>query len=180
MDNLATDLVEWQPSEDALQECQQRNIHEKFCENYITILSFDESAKSNDTSGNRLLTCGTYASRPQCTWRTANALSDVLDTFDGIGKSPQSPDLSSTYVRLTNGDHYFATSIDYTELGIKLDYLIDRSLGPSRQLRTDRYNSNWMNGIIYIVDLTYLNRSQIDDLFVFCLRACFCCIDNYG
>lgn len=96
----------------------------------------------------RILTCGTYANRPQCTWRSANALNDILDTFDGIGKSPQTPDLSSTHVSMPNGDHYFATSIDYSDLGIKLDFLIDRSLGPSRQLRTDRYNSNWMNGLI--------------------------------
>lgn len=143
-----TDLIEWTPTDDFVQECLQHNIHEHLCQNYITILSLEKSINKNQSNDDaRLLVCGTYATRPQCTWRASSALGEIVgETFDGIGKSPQTPDLSSTYVRVPNGDHYFATSIDYTELGIKLDYLIDRSLGPSRQLRTDRYNSNWMNG----------------------------------
>lgn len=129
-----------------------RNLPERLCENFLTIVSIEQTSGVENTTltANRLLTCGTYANRPQCTWRLAVAPNDVVETFDGIGKSPQTPDLSSTHVRLANGDHYFATSIDYTELGIALDYLIDRSLGPSRQLRTDRYNSNWMNGMPFL------------------------------
>lgn len=141
-------------------ECR-RSLVEKQCENFISILSLEGGSSSNSSDYSeggqeqrRILVCGTYANRPQCTWRAANALNDVIETFDGIGKSPQTPDLSSTYVSMPNGDHYFATSIDYSDLGIKLDFLIDRSLGPSRQLRTDRYNSNWMNSI-------YSNHSTI-------------------
>lgn len=172
MENPEADLISWRPAEDARQECQQRDMHdEKLCENYITILSVETSttpASSLNETNTRVLTCGTYASRPQCTWRMAESLADVLDTFDGIGKSPQTPDLSSTFVRLANGDHYFATSIDYTELGIKLDYLIDRSLGPSRQLRTDRYNSNWMNGTARFFNFYYrvLNFTSFCEIFL--------------
>lgn len=158
LENVETDLVSWKPTDDVYQECL-RSLGEKHCENFISIVSLEgTSSNSSEYNGGdgerRILTCGTYANRPQCTWRSANALNDILDTFDGIGKSPQTPDLSSTHVSMPNGDHYFATSIDYSDLGIKLDFLIDRSLGPSRQLRTDRYNSNWMNAPVFVASMT--------------------------
>lgn len=94
----------------------------------------------------RLLVCGTHANRPLCTWRNKDRIDEVIEYFDGIGKIPSNPDSSSSYVKLDNGDVYFGTSINYAEQGMKADYLIDRSLGASKQLRTDQYNSNWLNG----------------------------------
>ncbi len=33
---------------------------------------------------------------------------------------------------------------------MRADYLIDRSLGPSNQIRTDQFNSNWLNDPVFV------------------------------
>lgn len=147
MNDFKNDIVLWKPNEELINECK-RIMNERYCENYITIISLESfSNQTNEANAaDRLLVCGTFANKPQCNWRNKHKISELIDSFDGIGKSPPSPDLNSIYLKLSNGDYYFATSIDYSEFGMKLDHLIDRSMGPSRQLRTDRYNSNWLNG----------------------------------
>ncbi len=154
------DLVHWEPNIDAINECKQtaNDNAEKYCHNYIRLISLDSSSISSKTDKNindRILVCGSYAYRPICTWRSKMNINNVFETFDGIGKIPQAPDASLSFTKLDNGDFYFATSIDYTEQGMKADFLIERSIGSSVQLRTDQYNSNWLNGIEYLL-LLYL------------------------
>lgn len=144
------DFVEWRPTRDLISDCKQAKAH-TLCQNYIRLISLDEANK-------RVLVCGTYAYKPMCTWRSLARLSYVYETFDGLGKLPQSPESSSTHLSANeNGDHYFATSIDLNEPGFKPDYLIERSLGKSKQLRTDQLNSNWLNEPTFVASLTLGN-----------------------
>jgi len=145
--NRTTDLLAWEPHIDTINDCRSTSSvssAQRYCQNYIRLVLIDSD---------RLLVCGTYAGRPTCTWRTKSDLQQTLDTFDGIGKCPNSPDSSVAYLRASNGDHYFATSIDYSEQGMRTDYLIDRSLGPSQQIRTDQFNSNWLNEPVFVASV---------------------------
>ncbi len=137
-----TDLVGVGPSEEALHECRRSHAltqrHE--CHNFIKVIVSD-----GDANDEQLLICGTNARRPQCQWRSRRSPSLLIESFDGMGKSPHLPSLSSAYTRVKEtGDFLFATSIDYNSdmMGgsgdwasgggnsmLKLDYLIDRSLG---------------------------------------------------
>ena len=108
--NSTTDLLKWEPYIDTINDCRSsRNVGnvERYCQNYVRLVIVDSD---------RLLLCGTYAGRPTCTWRDKDYLKQTLDTFDGIGKCPNGPDSSLAYLRASNGDHYFATSIDYSGL----------------------------------------------------------------
>ncbi len=106
--NKTTDLLKWEPYIDVINDCRSSSSvdnFEKYCQNYVRLVIVDSD---------RLFLCGTYAGRPTCTWRNKNNLHQTLDTFDGIGKCPNSPESSLVYLRANNGDHYFATSIDYS------------------------------------------------------------------
>lgn len=67
--------------------------------------------------------------------------------MDGIGRISKSPNIKSTFVSLSNGDIYFGTNVEYENSELASDYLITRNIGPSNTLRTNAYNSNWLNGI---------------------------------
>ncbi len=155
--STSNDLVQWEPNIDAIDDCKQvaNDKAEKYCHNYVRLISVDSSDISSNEKGlyDRILVCGSYAYRPICTWRSKKNIKNVFETFDGIGKVPQASDASLSYTKLENGDYYFATSIDYTEQGMKADFLIERSIGSSIQLRTDQYNSNWLNGILIFLNL---------------------------
>jgi semaphorin 5 len=161
----ANDFAVWKADRDAIEDCHDILLNSKDqknnCQNFIRVLLFENNNAGNNLKtlnkkqSNRLLVCGTFANRPQCTWRNVSRLNDIIDIFDGIGKCPQSPETSSTYLQL-NGDYYFATSIDYSNVDpdMRADYLIDRSLGNSKQLRSDQYNSNWLNDPKFVASLT--------------------------
>lgn len=149
----------WEPSFDAKDECNKhflsndnnqsfRNI-EKDCENYLRLILKEQSSldENDEQRVETLLVCGTNANKPLCTRRNKSYPLNILETFDGIGRVPGSPHTSYNYLSIPNGDLYFATSIDYSEQGMRTDYFIDRSSGPSIQLRTSQYNSNWLNGL---------------------------------
>lgn len=52
--------VTWQVTNDIAEYCRARGRTEHDCHNYITVLL---------KNGSQLLACGTYASKPLCTWR---------------------------------------------------------------------------------------------------------------
>lgn len=158
MKNVKEDLFKWEVSSDVLGECKRARTRDsdKYCHNYVRLIALtdrndlsDEKIKhsSEETAfSNRLLVCGTYAEKPLCNWHDRHQITNVMDTFDGLGKISQTPDSSLSYVHLSNGDLYVATSIDYSSLNMKNDHFISRTLGMSSELRTDQYNSNWLNG----------------------------------
>lgn len=122
---------------------------ERDCDNFMRLILIEPNSldENDEEKAETLLVCGTNANKPLCTRRNKNSPSTVIETFDGIGRVPGNPRASYNYLSLANGDVYFATSIDYSEQGMRADYFIDRSSGPSIQLRTSQYNSNWLNGM---------------------------------
>ncbi len=132
--NALTDLVDLGPGEEAAHECRSLPSHPHECHNFVSVI-----APADDRD--ELLVCGTNARRPLCQWRSRRAPGLLVDAFDGMGKSAHSPAHSSVYTRVREtGDFLFATSIDYNADAsmegsggdasmLKLDYLIDRSLG---------------------------------------------------
>jgi semaphorin 5 len=141
------DLIYLESDLDSKNECYRSTISSlqlKNCQNYIRIIQIDYLNK-------RLLSCGTNSNKPSCTWRNLYQIENVIEKFEGIGKCPQSPDSSLTYLQLKNGDYYFATS--YSMHGMKSDFLIQRALGPSKNVRTDQYNSNWLNDPDFVASI---------------------------
>jgi hypothetical protein len=128
---------------------EQTNSDHHTCHNYIRVIVLDSDDHSDDLDENsgelekRLLVCGTNARRPQCTWRSARSPSHLLGAeLDGMGRVANVPSLAQSYIRLASDNWLFATAIDYnsppplpstttpdSNLLLKLDYLIDRSLG---------------------------------------------------
>ena len=166
------DVVMWEPSVEVKSECNKHlsssDNNENFkkierdCDNYLRLLIIEPNSVFREEDGEEreetLLVCGTNANKPLCTRRNKENPSNIIETFDGIGKVPGSPRASHNYLSMLNGDLYFATSIDYSEQGMRTDFFIDRSSGPSPQLRTSQYNSNWLNGMqnLYLILKTYL------------------------
>jgi hypothetical protein len=160
MKNPKDDLFKWEVSSDVLSECKRVRTRDsdKYCQNYIRLISLTNRNSSSEAQVNypneepalskRLLVCGTYAEKPLCNWHNRHQIAHVEDTFDGLGKVSQTPDSSLSFVHLNNGDLYVATSIDYSSLSMKNDHFISRTLGMSSELRTDQYNSNWLNGAL--------------------------------
>lgn len=137
--DLNNDILKWTPGDDLENECK-RVSKEKYCHNFVKVLAHDSRPSDSDC----LFVCSTNASKPTCTWRKKDNLSQILEITEGIGKIPKTPDLSSLYTRMSNGDFFFASSIDYGDISYQ-DYLIHRDIGPSKKVRTDPYNSNWLN-----------------------------------
>jgi len=150
MKNPQEDLFKWEVSSDVLSECNRARTRDsdKYCHNYVRLIALANRNEGTSVS-NHLLVCGTYAEKPLCNWHDRHQIAHVIDTFDGLGKISQTPDSSFSYVQLSNGDLYVATSIDYSSLSMKNDHFISRTLGMSSELRTDQYNSNWLNGLIF-------------------------------
>ena len=163
--NLEKDIISWEANIEAIGDCRRvtQTNSAKYCHNFIRVIALEPEDEYGSGNG-RLLVCGTYAGRPTCSWREKGRLNEIADTFDGMGKCPKNFESSLAYLRTENGDFYFGTSIDYSEQGMKADYLIDRSLGPSQQVRTDQYNSNWLN------DPTFVASVAIGEYVYFFIR----------
>ena len=147
---LDSDLVQIRPSDELVSECKAAAAAARSstsCSNFIQVVQVEEAEGSDE-----ILVCGTNARKPLCEWRSKRNPREVIESFDGIGKSSHLPSLSSIYLRLENGDYIFATSIDYT-YSERLDFLVDRSLGSSKHVRTDQYNSNWLNEPVFVGSL---------------------------
>lgn len=62
-----------------------------------------------------------------------------------MGKAPHSPTHNSTALMTANGDFYGATVVDIKGQ----DPAIYRSMGIGAKLRTQQYDSKWLNGKFY-------------------------------
>lgn len=130
------------------------------CDNFIRVIALR-------TRDQLLLTCGTNAYRPICTWRRPDSLSTLIPNENFIsadGKSPynsRSPIaydlidtgssfffnndvkiLISNHFLFVSGEFYSATSNE-PMMGVT-DPLIQRSFSDGKQLRTQQHDSNWL------------------------------------
>uniref|UniRef100_A0A8C9S9G5 Sema domain, immunoglobulin domain (Ig), short basic domain, secreted, (semaphorin) 3Fa n=1 Tax=Scleropages formosus TaxID=113540 RepID=A0A8C9S9G5_SCLFO len=85
-----------------------------------------------------LYVCGTGAYNPVCTYVNRGRKPETLDS--GKGKCPYDPKLNSVSA-LINGELYAGVYIDF----MGTDSAIFRTLGKQTAMRTDQYNSRWLN-----------------------------------
>lgn len=135
LDNLTKiEQAVWTSSDSIRTLCRNKGQAIDACHNFIRVLI-------HRADEDRVFVCGTDSFNPQCTWRNVSNLSDVMETKDGRGISPFSPDYNATSLITKSGDLYAATVIDFSAR----DPAISRLLGPSPFLRTKKGNSKWLN-----------------------------------
>ncbi|XP_073996502.1 semaphorin 5c isoform X4 [Rhodnius prolixus] len=123
----------WPAAATKVQLCQDKGQSENDCHNFIRVLL---------TNGKRLYSCGTSAFSPQCTWREMEDINRVLHWEKGIAKCPYSPHANVTsLLSVTTGQYFAGTPMDFSGA----DPAIIRDLGSTSNLRTNQYNSNWLN-----------------------------------
>ena len=74
--------AEWPAKQDKISICTTKGQSEQDCRNFVKVLvSYQD----------QLLTCGTYAFSPKCSWRPIEAIRQVTQYVDGRGKCPYNP-----------------------------------------------------------------------------------------
>ncbi|KAF5284738.1 hypothetical protein FQA39_LY04463 [Lamprigera yunnana] len=122
----------WVASDEKVTMCTNKGQSEENCHNYIKVLL---------TDGERILTCGTNAFSPICSWRSIENISEVLQWEDGVANCPYNPSANITALISENGDYYVGGPTDFHGS----DAAIYRSIGKQNQIRTKQYNGMWLN-----------------------------------
>ncbi|XP_024085624.1 semaphorin-5B isoform X1 [Cimex lectularius] len=134
----------WLASAEKVALCNDKGQTEDHCHNYIKVLL---------TNGRRLFTCGTGAFSPQCSWREMEEVNRVTSWVRGIAKCPYNPRANVTsLLSLPTGQFFAGTPVDFSgaDPAIVMDpmdtgYRLDPSNSRMLYLRTNQYNSNWLN-----------------------------------
>uniref|UniRef100_A0A6B2EKI6 Putative semaphorin n=1 Tax=Phlebotomus kandelakii TaxID=1109342 RepID=A0A6B2EKI6_9DIPT len=124
----------WEASISIQETCQNKGQREIDCHNYIMVLQ---------NYGNRLYACGTYGFSPFCSWRQMENLT-VLNYDKGVAKCPFNPHANITALMTDNGQIFVGSPTDFSGSDpaiLRADVAQDNS----RMLRTNQYNSKWLN-----------------------------------
>ncbi|KAM9311278.1 semaphorin-4C [Gastrophryne carolinensis] len=125
--------IKWEAPSEKKMECVNKgknNLTE--CLNYIRILQ-----KFNET---HLLTCGTYAFQPKCTYIELSTFTlDSVNLEDGKGRCPYDPSTGHTGI-VVEGALYSATFFNF----LATEPVIQRSVGQHNSLKTE-YLASWLN-----------------------------------
>ncbi|XP_039431526.2 semaphorin-5A [Culex pipiens pallens] len=114
--------------------CQDKGQSEESCRNYIMVL---------EAHGNRVYACGTYAFSPACSWRQMENL--TVTRYDkGVAKCPFSPAANNTALMSDSGRLFVGTTTDFSGSDPAI-IRADVSQESARMLRTNQYNSKWLN-----------------------------------
>lgn len=122
----------WFAPDDKVSLCTDKGQSEKNCHNYVKVLL---------TDGKRVLTCGTNAFSPICSWRGVENISDESETLDGVANCPYNPAANITALISDSGDYFFAGPTNF----IGSDAAIYRGIGTHNAIRTKQYNNMWLN-----------------------------------
>lgn len=143
LDNLnALEVLDASADNNTVETCLLKGQQKEHCHNFIRVLLLHNDTNIEHETGKAVFVCGTNAFEPQCSWRQATNLSNILeDGIKGAGKAPNSPIHNSTAIMTANGDFYGATVVDIRGR----DPAIYRSMGVSARLRTVQYDSKWLN-----------------------------------
>ncbi|CAG2193797.1 SEMA5 [Mytilus edulis] len=152
LDDLETlEKTEWKSNKENTQLCLFKGQTEETCHNFIRVVF---------VHGDSLFTCGTYAFKPKCIWRSAENLTVIeQEEFHAVGYCPFTPDHNSTAVLTKDKMYYSGTVLDIQGR----DKAIYRPMG-SRPLRTKQYNSKWLN------DPDFVSAYEVDDHIYFFYR----------
>ncbi|XP_022912170.1 semaphorin 5c [Onthophagus taurus] len=127
-----TEDATWTSSEDKIQACVTKGQSEEDCHNFIKVLV---------TNGKHLFACGTDSFAPGCTWREIDNINNVIERVDGKAKCPYNPHAHISALMTEKGEFYVGAPTDFAGS----DYAIYRSITHLNSLRTEQYNSLWLN-----------------------------------
>lgn len=126
--------VDWEVPTEIIETCVSKGQNDNDCRNYIMVLH---------EFNNRLLSCGTFAYSPSCSWRSADDLS-LINFESGVGKSPFNPRANITTLMTRSGRMFIGSATDFSGADSAI-LRADLSVSESKILRTKQYNSEWLN-----------------------------------
>nr|CAD7441943.1 unnamed protein product [Timema bartmani] len=135
MQGLVTlEKASWPAPVDKATLCQDKGQTERNCHNFVKVLQ---------SVGKRLFACGTNAFSPQCSWREIENVNNVEEWVKGVAKCPYSPEANVTGLLTKTGQFFVGSPMDFSGA----DPAIYRSMSLPGQLtlRTNQYNSKWLN-----------------------------------
>uniref|UniRef100_A0A671X8U7 Semaphorin 3F n=1 Tax=Sparus aurata TaxID=8175 RepID=A0A671X8U7_SPAAU len=154
-------IIHWPVSERRRMEClvSGKDANEE-CANFIRLIE--------PWNRTQLYVCGTGAYNPVCTFVNRGRKPQVRPgkVESGKGKCSYDPKLNSVSA-LINGELYAGVYVDF----MGTDSAIFRTLGTKTAMRTDQYNSRWLNDPSFIhVHLIPDSAERNDDKLYFFFR----------
>uniref|UniRef100_A0A674P479 Semaphorin 3F n=1 Tax=Takifugu rubripes TaxID=31033 RepID=A0A674P479_TAKRU len=156
-------IIHWPVSERRKMEClvsgKDDISHQEECANFIRLIE--------PWNRTQLYVCGTGAYNPVCTFVNRGRRPQVrIKVESGKGKCSYDPKLNSVSA-LINGELYAGVYVDF----MGTDSAIFRTLGTKTAMRTDQYNSRWLNDPTFIhVHLIPDSAERNDDKLYFFFR----------
>lgn len=126
--------VDWEVPKKIIETCQAKGQSENDCRNYMMVLH---------EYNNKLLTCGTFAYSPSCSWRNIDDLK-FIKSERGEGNSPFNPRANITTLMTHDGKMFIGSATDFSGADSAI-LRADLSVSEPKILRTKQYNSEWLN-----------------------------------
>lgn len=126
--------IDWEVPSKTVDTCLAKGQSDNDCRNYIMVLH---------EYNNRLLSCGTFAYSPMCSWRNVDTL-EMMKSATGVGKSPFNPRANITTLMSAEGKMFIGTSTDFSGADSAI-LRADVSISDAKILRTKQYNAEWLN-----------------------------------
>lgn len=124
----------WEASYKMRETCLDKGQSENDCHNFLMVLQ---------SYGNKLYACGSYAYSPLCSWRQMENLT-VTKYDKGVGKCPFNPHANITTLMTESGKIFVGSPTDFSGSDPAI-LRADISQVDSKMLRTNQYNSKWLN-----------------------------------
>ncbi|XP_056320349.1 sema domain, immunoglobulin domain (Ig), short basic domain, secreted, (semaphorin) 3H isoform X2 [Danio aesculapii] len=156
--------IYWPANPDRIQDCTMAGkTLQMDCANFLRVLE-----RYNQT---HLYACGTGAFNPRCAFIPTNlflraeeqTLQDE-DTESGKGKCPFDPH-QRTATAIIDGELYAGISSDF----LSHDTAFIRSLGERHVIRTEQYDSTWLQGaeFVHVAAMSESDNEEDDKVYVF-------------
>lgn len=155
--------AEWEADSKIIDTCLAKGQSDIDCRNYITVLH---------EYNNKLLSCGTYAYSPNCSWRKVDDLK-LLKFEKGVGKGPFNPRANITTLMTDDGKMFIGSATDFSGADSAI-LRNDLSVSEAKILRTKQYNSEWLNNPQFVG--SFENR----DFIYFVFREIAVEVGSYG
>lgn len=126
--------VDWEVPAKIIETCLSKGQSDNDCRNFIMVLH---------EYNNKLLSCGTFAFSPYCSWRNVDDL-NLIKYENGVGKSPFNPRANITTLMTNEGKMFVGSATDFSEADSAI-LRVDLSISDSKILRSKQYNSEWLN-----------------------------------
>lgn len=155
--------VDWEVPAKTIDTCLAKGQSDDDCRNYIMVLH---------EFNNKLLSCGTFAYSPNCSWRNVDNLS-LIKYEKGVGKSPFSPRANITTLMTSDGKMFIGSATDFSGADSAI-LRADLSVSESKILRTKQYNSEWLN------NPQFVGSFESSDFIYFVFREVAVEVGSYG